>query len=165
MPAQSGSSSTARVVPTGIQVIAVFNVLLGMVLMIVGGIGGWWLSSQPSDASYWNFASVFVLVFLFAIVLSFCSGALLIVAGAGLLRLKNWAWYLTVVLAVVNVWLGLGGVATTTNWLARGFGHAAPSSMRATGILAVVWLVQGVAAGWMLWYLAQTSVRKEFQSR
>lgn len=137
--------------PTGVTVLAVLDfigagvcVLIGLGLMLGGGFIASMMSQQQGTpagllAAVGAAAGVFVL---------FCA-ALAALVGWGLLKLKEWARIVTIVLAVlgaVGAVLGLFGVLA----------HFAA--------IGIFWAVCRLAInGWIIWYMLQPHVKAAFE--
>jgi hypothetical protein len=140
--------------PVGVTVIAVlefiaaaFCVLVGLAFMLGGGLLATIMSQSGAQGSAAGAgilgavgaaAGVFVLVF----------GALYILTGWGMLKLRGWARIVTLVLAGLAILGSLLG-------LAGAFVHFS--------VFALFWIAVRVAiAGWMMWYLLQPNVSAAF---
>ena len=137
--------------PTGVTVIAVldfigagFCVLAGVGMMLGGGYFATMLS-QGRGAS----AGMLAAIGAVAGVIFLAIAALAIVLGWGLLKLKEWARIITIVLA------GLGALGALLA-LATVFGHFA-----AVGMFMVICRL--AINGLIIWYLLQPHVKVAFQ--
>jgi hypothetical protein len=143
--------------PAGVTVIAVlffigavFSILLGILAMFGGGLLATLMSqsgSQGAGAGAGLFAGLGIGIGIVILVF----GALYILVGWGLLKLKEWARIVTIVLAglgVLGALFGLVGVFT----------HF--------GAIIVFWtLVRLAICGWIIWYLLQPQVKAAFASQ
>jgi len=139
--------------PTGVTIIAVLDfigaavcVLVGLAMMLGGGFVATLLSQQQGGGAGAGFlaaigaaAGVFLLI---------CA-AVAVLLGWGLLKLKEWARIVTIVLA------GLGALGALIG-LAGVMGHFA-------AIAVVFVLVRLAINGLIIWYLLQPHVKATFQ--
>src|SRR5215471_12242698 len=142
--------------PVGVTVIAVLF-FIAAVLAVFGGIammlGGGFIATlisqsggQGSGAGAGLFAGLGAAIGVVILVI----GALYFLVGWGLLKLKEWARIVTIVLAglgILGALFGLVGVFT----------HF--------GAIIVFWtLVRLAICVWMIWYLLQPQVKAAFQA-
>src|SRR5213594_2331911 len=94
--------------PVGVTILAVLTILFG----ILGLLSGLLLlaASALIAAALPQYASVVGLVVAFAAVLTLIS-IVSIVAGVGLLRLRKWAWWLTIIVSILNIFVSIGTYA------------------------------------------------------
>ena len=137
--------------PTGVTVLAVldfigaaFCVLAGLGMMLGGGFIASMISQQRG-VSAGMLAAIGAAAGVFFLVL----GAVAILLGWGLLKLKEWARIITIVLA------GLGALGALLA-LATVFGHFA-------GIAMFAVLCRLAINGLIIWYLLQPHVKVAFQ--
>jgi len=137
--------------PTGVTVIAVFDfigagfcVLAGLGMMLGGGFIATMLNQQQG-ASAGVLAAIGAAAGVFFLFLA----AVAILLGWGLLKLKEWARIVTIVLAAVGVLFGVMGLFAI-------LGHFA-----AIGIFIA--LCRLAINGVILWYLLQPHVKAAFQ--
>lgn len=137
--------------PTGVTIIAVLDfigaavcVLVGLAMMLGGGFVASMLSQQQGGA-----AGVLAAIGAAAGVFLLVCAAVAVLLGWGLLKLKEWARIVTIVLA------GLGALGALIG-LAGVMGHFA-------AIAVVFVLVRLAINGLIIWYLLQPHVKATFQ--
>ena len=142
--------------PTGITVLAVlyfvgaaFCVLGGIGMLAGGGMMAGILKQNPgSDAGVAGILMGLGAVFG-VIILTF--GALYVLLGWGLLKLKDWARIITIVLLALGIASSLFGLVTT---------------LAHFSIFSLVWTVFWIAVyGLIIWYLVKPEVKAAFQGR
>jgi hypothetical protein len=143
--------------PAGVTVIAVlfflgavFCVLAGIGMMLGGGFMATLMSqsgAQGAGAGAGLFAGLGVVIGIVILVF----GALYFLVGWGLLKLKEWARIVTIVLAALGALGGLFGLVAV-------FTHF--------GVIIVFWsLVRLAICAWIIWYLLQPQVKAAFQGQ
>jgi len=137
--------------PTGVTIIAVLDfigaavcVLVGLAMMLGGGFVASMLSQQQGGA-----AGVLAAIGAAAGVFLLVCAAVAVLLGWGLLKLKEWARIVTIILA------GLGALGALIG-LAGVMGHFA-------AIAVVFVLVRLAINGLIIWYLLQPHVKAAFQ--
>lgn len=142
--------------PGGVTVIAVLEFLVGA-LCILGGLavmlgGGFLATILSQSGAQGGAAGAGILGALGAAmgVVFLIFGALYILVGWGMLKLKQWARIVTMVFAGLGI---LGSLFA----LAGAFVHF--------HVFVLFWVVVRVAiAGWILWYLLQPNVSAAFNA-
>ena len=108
MPPMQGPQKT----PIGVIILGVLTILSGLALIGVGGllVVAAFFSAGAGGAIGGLFGAIFGIIG--AILLLF--GIIAILAGVGLIRLRPWAWWLTMIVSVLSL---LGSLAAiTTSW-------------------------------------------------
>jgi hypothetical protein len=90
--------------PIGVTILAVLGILFGIIALIAGvallGIGALIATLAPQLAGY---AGLFVAIGALILL----TGILAIVGAIGLLKLRMWAWWLMIVVSVLQIVLGI----------------------------------------------------------
>ena len=135
MPMPMPAAPATRKTPIGVLILGILVILAGIGLLAVGGLlfaAAFLMAGAGSQVGGLFGAILGIIGAVFVIF-----GIIAVLAGVGLIRLRPWAWMLTMIIAVLSF---LGSLAAvTTYWY-----------------LTVLWLV-------IIVYLV--IVRKEFRSR
>lgn len=138
--------------PTGVTILAVLN-FLGALLCVLGallfflGLGLMGAGAKATGAGTGPAAMLMGLGALGGVVF-LVFAALAVVVGIGLLKLRNWARILTIVLTSLSLVLGLLGLVTTLLHF-----------VLFTFVFQLIFL--GIYA-WILWYMFQAHVKQAF---
>ena len=94
--------------PVGVTILAVLTILFG----VLGLLGGLLLlvGAALIATVFPQYAGVVGLIVAFAAILTLVS-IISIVAGVGLLRLRKWAWWLTIIVSILNIVVSIGTYA------------------------------------------------------
>jgi len=138
-----------RECPLGVKVLGGFCLGVGAVEVILVPVN-FWLLPNLAGLIFTPFAAIFMLVSM-ALILAF--GGLLIAIGIGLLKVKNWARIILIVLAVL---VALSGIHAVVFFLVH------PPTTFAWGNLVAP--VTTAACVWILRYLFRADVKNVFQA-
>ena len=92
--------------PVGVTILAVLTIIFGVIGLLVGILAVILFAAAATmlPAQYQGIAGILLALAALATILSLVA----IISGVGLLRLRSWAWWLTIIVGILNIVFSIG---------------------------------------------------------